>query len=123
MKLQAIAQSSPITTFFTTLIRQEAFYKGSSSNLFKTVLALYAHGINESDPIRRTVDLLFHYFCDIGTVKDVNDDGTIEYYGTPDTSKLSQEMRTRILEIAKMVIAEEINATWVASILCMMLTR
>lgn len=89
---------------------QEAFYKGSSSNLFKTILALYAHGINEPDPIRRTVDLLFHYFCDIGTVKDVNDDGTIEYYGTPDTSKLSQEMRTRILEIAKMVIAEEINA-------------
>lgn len=89
---------------------QEFFYKGSSSNLFKTVLALYAHGINEPEPIRRTVDLLFHYFCDIGTVKDVNDDGTIEYYGTPNTSKLTQEMKTRILEIAKLVIAEEINA-------------
>lgn len=89
---------------------QEFFFKGSSSNLFKTVLALYAHGINEPEPIRRTVDLLFHYFCDIGTVKDINDDGTIEYYGTPNTNKLTQEMKTRILEIAKLVIAEEINA-------------
>lgn len=89
---------------------QEFFIKGSSSNLFKTVLTLYAHGINENSNIRKTVDLVFHYFCEVGTVKDICDDGTIEYYGTPNTSKLTSDMKTRILEVAKLVIAEEINA-------------
>lgn len=89
---------------------QEAYIKGSSSDLFKSILFLYAHGIDENTSIRRTVDLIFHYFCEIGAVKDIKDDGTIEYYGTPDTSKLTSDMKTRILEIAKLVIAEEINA-------------
>ena len=89
---------------------QEFCLKGSSSHLFKTVLTLYAHGVNEDINIRKTVDLLFHYFCEIGVVKDVKDGGTIEYYGTPRTSNLTSDMKTRILEIAKLVIAEEINA-------------
>ena len=89
---------------------QEFCLKGSSSNLFKTILTLYAHGINEGINIRKTADLLFHYFCEIGTVKDIKDNGSIEYYGTPRTSNLTPAMKTRIMEVAKLVIAEEINA-------------
>lgn len=89
---------------------QEFCLKGSSSHLFKTVLKLYAHGINEDINIRKTADLLLHYFCEIGTVKDVRDSGIIEYYGTPRTSNLTPAMKTRIMEVAKLVIAEEINA-------------
>ena len=37
------------------------------------------------------------------TVKDIKEDGTIEYYGTPNTNKLTSDMKTRILEIAKLV--------------------
>ena len=36
--------------------------------------------------------------------KDIKEDGTIEYYGTPNTNKLTSDMKTRILEIAKLVI-------------------
>lgn len=89
---------------------QEFCLKGSSSNLFKTVLTLYAHGINEDINTRKTADLLFHYFCEIGTVKDIKDNGSIEYYGTPRTSNLTPAMKTRIMDVAKLVIAEEINA-------------
>ena len=89
---------------------QEAYIKGSSSDLFKSMLFLYAHGIDESPSIRRTIDLIFHYCCDVGAVKNIKNDGSIEYYGTPNTSKITSDMKTRILEIAKLVIAEEINA-------------
>lgn len=89
---------------------QEFMIKGSSSNLFKTVLILYAYGMNENSNIRKTVDLIFHYFCEVGAAKDIKEDGTIEYYGTPNTAKFTGEMKSRILEIAKLVIAEEINA-------------
>ena len=89
---------------------QEAHIKGSSSDLFKSMLFLYAHGIDESPSIRRTIDLIFHYCCDVGAVKNIKNDGSIEYYGTPNTSKITSDMKTRILEIAKLVIAEEINA-------------
>lgn len=66
--------------------------------------------MDEHINIRKTIDLIFHYFCEVGTVKDIKEDGTIEYYGTPNTNKLTSDMKTRILEIAKLVIAEEINA-------------
>ena len=89
---------------------QESYIKGSSSDLFKSVLILYAHGLNEHASIRRAVDLIFHYFCEVGTIKDINEDGSIEYYGKPDTGKLTNEMKSRILAIAKLAIAEEINA-------------
>ncbi len=83
---------------------QEFCLKGSSSNLFKTVLFLYSYGLDEHINIRKTIDLIFHYFCEVGTVKDIKEDGTIEYYGTPNTNKLTSDMKTRILEIAKLVI-------------------
>ena len=89
---------------------QEAHIKGSSSDLFKSMLFLYAHGIDESPSIRRTIDLIFHYCCDVGAVKNIKNDDSIEYYGTPNTIKITSDMKTRILEIARLVIAEEINA-------------
>lgn len=89
---------------------QEFCLKGSSINLFRTILTLYAHGINENHNIRKTIDLLFHYFYEVGIAKEIREDGTIEYYGVPQTSNLTSAMKDRILEIAKLVIAEEINA-------------
>ncbi len=71
---------------------------------------MYAHGINENHNIRKTIDLLFHYFYEVGIAKEIREDGTIEYYGLPQTSNLTSAMKDRILEIAKLVIGEEINA-------------
>lgn len=76
------------------------FFQQSIQN----VLFLYSYGLDEHINIRKTIDLIFHYFCEVGTVKDIKEDGTIEYYGTPNTNKLTSDMKTRILEIAKLVI-------------------
>lgn len=89
---------------------EEYFIPGSSATLFHNVTMLYAHGIYESEDIRKIVDLLFHYFYDVGAVEDVYEGGKIKYYKEPNLKKITPAMRERIIEIAKMVIAEEINA-------------
>lgn len=83
---------------------------GSSSKLFLQIVRLFAHAINERHEIRYIVDFLLHYFCEIGVVKSVNENGTIEYYKESKVKSLSPEMKNRIIEIAKNVIGEEINA-------------
>ena len=56
------------------------------------------------------MDFLIHYFYDVGAVRNVNEDGSIEYYKKPDLKKITSSMKERILEIARLVISEEINA-------------
>lgn len=77
---------------------QEFCLKGSSSNLFRTILTLYTHGINENQNIRKTIDLLFHYFYEVGIAKKIREDGTIEYYGLPQTSNLTSTMKIEYLK-------------------------
>lgn len=89
---------------------QEFWLAGSSSNLFKSVVWLYAHGENETVKIRRAVDLLFHYFYEVGVIEDVEEGGKLIYYGEPKTEKITPVMKSRIIELAHEVIAEEINA-------------
>ena len=88
----------------------EHWIPGSSHSLFRSTAILFAHAINEDSDTRRTVDFLFHYFCDVGVVKDVKEDGSIKYYKEPNLKKITSDMKERIIEIAKHVIAEEINA-------------
>lgn len=84
--------------------------KGASSFLFRSTMFLYAHGENENIKTRRAVDLLFHYFYDVGVVKDVSEGGKIVYYDTPKTTNITPAIKSRIIELAHEVIAEEINA-------------
>lgn len=88
----------------------EHWIPGSSQLLFHKTSMLFAHGINEDQQTRLIVDFLFHYFYDVGTIKNVEEDGSIEYYKEPDVKKITSEMKKRIIEIAKLVISEEINA-------------
>ncbi len=88
----------------------EHWIPGSSQLLFHSTAILFAHAINEDEQTRRIVDFLFHYFYDVGAVRNVNEDGSIEYYKKPDLKKITSSMKERILEIARLVISEEINA-------------
>lgn len=88
----------------------EHYLSGSSCDLYINIALLYAHGINELPSIRQTVELIFHYLNDVGVIKDVKADGSIEYYEKPKLNKITLEMKKRIIDIAKIVIGEEINA-------------
>lgn len=83
---------------------------GSSQPLFHNTAILFAHAINETPPTRRIVDFLFHYFYDVSAVRNVNEDGSIDYYKKPDLKKITPDMKERIIEIARLVISEEINS-------------
>ena len=89
---------------------QEYWLKGSSNDLFKSVVLLYAHGENETIKTRRAVDLLFHYFYEVGIIKDIEEDGKLLYYDQVNSGKITSVMKSRIIELAHEVIAEEINA-------------
>ena len=88
----------------------EQWIPGSSQILFHNTAILFAHAIDESSETRRIVDFLFHYLCDVGVIKNVNEDGSIAYYKKPELKMISSDMKERIIEIAKLVIGEEINA-------------
>lgn len=83
---------------------------GSTSPLFQSVVLLFARDVNADQQTRRTIDLLFHYFYEVGMIKDVSDDGQIEYFKDPDLKKITSVMKNRILEFARLIISEEINA-------------
>ncbi len=88
----------------------EHWIPGSSRDLFRQTAILYAHAIHESKVTRQIADFLFHYFCDVGVVANVNEDGSIVYYKEPNLKKITPEMKKRIIGIAKYVIGEEINS-------------
>lgn len=89
---------------------QEWYLKGSSSELFINTFFLYSFGENETPNTRRIVDLLYHYFTEVGIVRNVKENGDIEYYSEPNMAKFTSAMKERIIEVARIVIAEEINA-------------
>lgn len=88
----------------------EYWIPGSSQLLFHNTAILFAHAINETPQTRRIVDFLFHYFYDVGAVRNVNEDGSIDYYKKPDLNNITSDMKERIIEIARLVISEEINS-------------
>lgn len=83
---------------------------GSTSPLFRNIVLLYSRDINADQQTRHIIDLLFHYFYEVGIIKDAASDGRIEYFKDPDLKKITPAMKKRILEFARQIISEEINA-------------
>lgn len=77
---------------------------GYSEPLFKSVTALYMNYL-ESTEKRRITDFLFHYLHDVGAV-----DGNLSFYTAPDYSGLTDELKAAMIDVAKIIIGEEINA-------------
>ena len=56
---------------------------------------------------RMITDFLFHYFHDVGMLDFSNG---LSYYVEPNIANFTTEMKNALIEIAKFVIGEEINA-------------
>ena len=56
---------------------------------------------------RMITDFLFHYFHDVGMLDFSNG---LSYYVEPNIANFTTEMKKALIEIAKFVIGEEINA-------------
>lgn len=77
---------------------------GFSDPLFKVITALYMNYYGDSS-IRRITDFLFHYLHEVGVIR--ND---LSFYATPDYSQLSDKLKQAMIDTAKIIIGEEINA-------------
>lgn len=79
---------------------------GFSDQLFKAVTMMYLN--DDSNGMDRMItDFLFHYFHDVGMINFSNG---LSYYTEPNMQNFTGEMKGALIEIAKFVIGEEINA-------------
>lgn len=82
---------------------------GADDSRYKDIVNLYCNNIYADPSIRLITDFLFHYQHEVGIIKSIDYENGIEYYTEPDTSKFDIAMKTALVDIAKIVIGEEIN--------------
>lgn len=79
---------------------------GFNDTLFRNITALYLN-LESSDIEKKITDFLFHYFHDVGILDFSNG---LEYYEEPNLDAFTKEMKDSLVEIARHIIGEEINA-------------
>ncbi|MFV0382268.1 MAG: CGNR zinc finger domain-containing protein [Breznakia sp.] len=79
---------------------------GFNDLLFRNITVLYLN--LESSGIEKNItDLLFHYFHEVGMLNFSNG---LAYYEDPNLDAFTKEMKKSLVEIARHIIGEEINA-------------
>jgi len=79
---------------------------GFNDPLFQSICALYLN-LNGSTTERKITDFLFHYFHEVGMVSLANG---MAYYSEPNLNAFTKEMKDSLIEVARYIIGEEINA-------------
>lgn len=82
---------------------------GADDSRYKDIVSLYCNNPYAAPSIRLITDFLFHYQHKVGIIKSIDYENGIEYYSLPDNAKFDSAMKTALIEIAKIVIGEEIN--------------
>lgn len=82
---------------------------GSADYRFKAVVNLYSNRQNADASIRLITDFLFHYQYEVGIIRSFDYESGIQYYTKPDKTKFNEQMKKAIIDIARLVISEEIN--------------
>lgn len=83
---------------------------GSNNPLYVNITKLYCDLTNADPIIRLTTDFLFHYEHDVGIIRNIDYDMGIEYYTAPNKDNFDKYLKNALLQIAKYVVGEEINA-------------
>lgn len=82
---------------------------GHDNEDFKDIVYFYANKPNAKQEHRKIVDLLFHYQLTHGVLRNLREYDRMEHYSTR-SLELTTELKLRIVEVAKIVVGEEINA-------------
>lgn len=77
---------------------------------FKQVVHFYANKPNVDTNLRTIVDFLFHYEMNVGIMRNFKSLGALDYYSPISTDSFSAELKHALVDVAKIVIGEEINA-------------
>lgn len=79
---------------------------GFNDILFRNITALYLN-LNSTGIEKKITDLLFHYFHEVGVLDFSRD---LAYYEEPNLDAFTKEMKETLIEVARYIIGEEINA-------------
>lgn len=101
---------NPVVIEFFNAIRSGADTElvGSKSSSFKHLFAMYTGIPCEDENLRTIIDFFYHYQVEIGVFKEIQFK-KIKYYTSPTRENFTNEMKTALLKIARIVISEEIN--------------
>lgn len=78
--------------------------QGFSDSLFKSITGLYMN-YQGDESLRRIIDFLFHYFHEVSSIKQ-----DLSFYTKPSKKNLTKEIKEAMIDVAKLIIGEEINA-------------
>ena len=81
---------------------------GSNSQSFKRLVAMYT-GLNDADAdFRLLIDFFYHYQLQCGIIKEASHK-RLAYYSRNDDFEFSEEMKSALVQIARIVVSAEIN--------------
>ena len=102
--------NNPIEIEFFNAIRSgsDTDLVGSKSVWFKHLFAMYTGLSCEDEKLRTIIDFFYHYQVEVGIFKEIHFK-KITYFVAPTRDNLTDEMKTALLKIARIVISEEIN--------------
>lgn len=105
-----LGKSNPIDIGFYNAIRsgQGTELEGSKCEQYKHLVAMYVGLPREDENVRQIIDFFFHYQTEVGIFNET-DYRRISYYGHPKRENFTDEMKKSLLNIARIVISEEIN--------------
>lgn len=105
-----IGCNNPIEIEFFNAIRSSANTElvGSKSAWFKNLFAMYTGLLNVDENLRTIIDFFYHYQTEVGIFNEIQFK-KIKYYASPTRENFTDEMKTALLKIARIVISEEIN--------------
>ncbi len=102
--------NTPVDIGFFNAVRSGAdtALVGSKSQWFKHLLAMYTALPNVDEDLRTTIDFFYHYQTEVGIFKEIQFK-KITYFSALARDNFTDEMKTALLKIARIVISEEIN--------------
>ncbi|MBP2658200.1 MAG: hypothetical protein H6Q69_1232 [Firmicutes bacterium] len=102
--------NNPVDIDFFNAVRSGADTDlvGSKSVWFKHLLAMYTGLPYEDENLRSIIDFFYHHQTEVGIFKEIQFK-KITYFVAPERDNFTDEMKTALLKIARIVILEEIN--------------
>lgn len=81
---------------------------GNTDQLFQHLFAMYTGLPNASNELRTVIDFFFHYQMEVGMFSEISY-GSIKYHGQKQQENFTETMQAALLDIARIVVSEEIN--------------
>lgn len=105
-----LSRKNPVDIEFYNAVRSSADtnIKGSKDPWFKNIMAMYTGCQNEDEDTRILIDFFYHFQTEVSAIKEVKFN-SITPYSHIDANTFSDDIKSTLLNVARIVVAEEIN--------------